>query len=430
MDLPDVEQEHFIPFRAADLLDLCLRSKDLVDKDKRRFEKICVLMSRYFHLQFQEKLDTLKDCYAPFNPDSDTLPVGEATGSELKDKQLQLVETLTDVVQSANFKPVSQEDLNRAMLEQSLFNIRLNVDFDDFEQILFYRRGESRRTAEARKWYSWKKFNIEFTNYERVLVYVKFKNADYFRKRDPKDLFFKPGTTMLKLFRNIPKADLEMLFPNTEVAMRVQDKIMIGVPAAVSGVVVLVTKLGSTVLLLGALFAFWLGLREEPVLIDQTALVALGIGLASVGAYVWKQFNTFRNRKIKFMKVLADNLYFKNLDNNAGVFHRLIDAAEEAERKEAMLAYFFLVTAEDALSKQELDEKIEHWLRGFGSTQCDFEVEDALAKLKYFGLVDEISSGSASSEGSDSQPRLKAIDLDTALGSMLEACRDRVVDIK
>lgn len=429
MELPEVEQEHFIPFRAGDLLDLCLRSKDLADKDKRRFEKICVLMSRYFHLQFQKKLDTLKDCYAPFNPDSDTLPVAESTSSELKDKQVQLVETLTDVVQSANFKPVSQEDLNRAMLEQSLFNIRLNVDFNDFEQILFYRRGESRRTAEARKWYSWKKFKIEFTNYERVLVYVKFKNKDYFRNRDTKDLFFKPGTTMLKLFRNIPKADLEMLFPNTEVAMRVQDKIMIGVPAAVSGVVVLVTKLGSTVLLLGALFAFWLGWRDEPVFIDQTALVALGVGLASVGAYVWKQFNTFRNRKIKFMKVLADNLYFKNLDNNAGVFHRLIDAAEEAERKEAMLAYFFLVTAEDALTKQELDEKIEHWLRGFGSTQCDFEVDDALAKLKHFGLVEEVAADNVAAEQSEPALLLNTIDLDAALASMLDACQQAVVEI-
>ncbi len=429
MELPDVEQEHFIPFRADDLLEMCLRSKDLADKDKRRFEKICVLMSRYFHLQFQRKLDTLKDCYAPFNPDSDTLPVTHSTTSELKDKQSLLVETLTDVVQSANFKPVSQEDLNRALLEQSLFNIRLNVDFDDFEQILFYRRGESRRTAQARKWYSWKKFDIEFTNYERVLVYVKFKNEDYFRKRDPKDLFFKPGTTMLKLFRNIPKADLEMLFPNTEVAMRVQDKIMIGVPAAVSGVVVLVTKLGSTVLLLGALFAFWLGWRDEPVFIDQTALVALGIGLASVGAYIWKQFNAFRNRKIKFMKVLADNLYFKNLDNNAGVFHRLIDAAEEAERKESMLAYFFLVTSEHALSKQELDIKIEQWLRGFGSKQCDFEIDDALEKLKEFGLTQELAADNDPADDSESGVLLKAVDLDIALESMLELCREKVVEM-
>ena len=36
------------------------------------------------------------------------------------------------------------------------------------------------------------------------------------------------------------------------------------------------------------------------------------------------------------MKALSDNLYFKNLDNNAGVFHTLIDAAEEEDIKEAL----------------------------------------------------------------------------------------------
>lgn len=43
------------------------------------------------------------------------------------------------------------------------------------------------------------------------------------------------------------------------------------------------------------------------------------------------------------MKALADNLYFKNLNNNDVVFHRLIDSAEE-ECKEAILAYYLLVT--------------------------------------------------------------------------------------
>lgn len=421
MTLPEVEQEHFIPFRTSDLLDLCLKSKDMPETSKHRFEKICVMLGRYYHLHFHHQLNTMKDCYSPFNPDRDTLPVRELSDRQLKEKQVELVDVLTEVVLAANYKAVRQADLDKALEEESLFNIRLKVDFNDFEQILFYRRGESRRTAKARKWYSWKESDIEFTNYDRVLVYVKFKNEDYFRGRDPEELFFKPGTTMIKLFRNIPKADLEMLFPNTEVAMRVQDKIMIGVPAAVSGATVLVTKLGSTLLLLGALFSFWLGFREEPVFIDQTALVALGLGMVSVGAYMWKQFSAFRHRKIKFMKVLADNLYFKNLDNNAGVFHRLIDAAEEAETKEAMLAYFFLVTSKEPLSRQQLDEKIEQWLRSYGSQQCDFEIDDALDKLKVFGLIDDIPE-----PAKDTEPLLHAVDLGTALESIREHCLELV----
>ena len=42
-----------------------------------------------------------------------------------------------------------------------------------------------------------------------------------------------------------------MLFPNTEVRMKTVDKLMIGVPAA-SGIALLVTKLGPTLLLVGS----------------------------------------------------------------------------------------------------------------------------------------------------------------------------------
>ena len=418
MEKIKVECEHFIPFRVSDLLQLCLDADEMPSQHKRRFEKICVLLTRYYHLTFHRKLSALKDSYAPFNPDSDTLPIEQFSESALRDKQSQLRDVLVDVVIAANFKPVRQEDLDKALEEESLFNIRLNVDFDDFDQILFYRRGESIGNGEVRKWYSWKTTPIQFTNYERVLIYVKFKEQAYFDARGKTELFFKPGTTMLKLFRNIPKADLEMLFPNTEVAMRVQDKIMIGVPAAVSGAMVLVTKLGSTILLLSAMFAFWLGWRDEPVFIDQAALIALGVGMASLGAYLWKQFSAFRNRKIRFMKVLADNLYFKNLDNNAGVFHRLVDAAEEAESKEAMLAYFFLVTVDEAMTEKQLDERIEQWLSSYGGTKVDFEVDDAVNKLVDLGLVVRKEQG-------DKQ-LLEAVDLDDALDGIRAACHAAV----
>ena len=42
-------------------------------------------------------------------------------------------------------------------------------------------------------------------------------------------------------------------------------------------------------MLAGALIAFWLGLRSEPVVVDQTALVALAVGLGTwqVGMVDW-----------------------------------------------------------------------------------------------------------------------------------------------
>jgi len=198
---------------------------------------------------------------------------------------------------------------------------------------------------------------------------------------------------LLRLFRNVPRADLEMLFPNTRVRMRLIDKLLIGVPALVSGGIVLTTKLGASMVLLGSLFGYWLGLHSQPTELNQARVMVLAAGAAALGGYLWKQFSNFKNRKIRFMQALTQNLYFKNLDNNAGVFHRLANDAEEEESKEALLAYYFLLISPRALAKDELDRQIEDWFRQVWNCELDFEIDDALQKLHSLGLVEE-SAGS------------------------------------
>ena len=198
---------------------------------------------------------------------------------------------------------------------------------------------------------------------------------------------FEPGSTIVKLFQNVPKADLEMLFPNSEVRMRPIDKAFIGASAVVGGAVVLVTKLGASILLLAALLGFWIGWREEAVEMTQQHFISFALGLGVFAGFIFKEWSKFKNRKIKFMKALSDNLYFKNLDNNAGVFHTLIDAAEEEDFKEAILAYSFLLKSQTGLTSQALDEAIELWFKDKYQCELDFEITDALNKLERMQLV-------------------------------------------
>ena len=102
---------------------------------------------------------------------------------------------------------------------------------------------------------------------------------------------------------------------------------------------------------------------------------------------MWKQVSNFRNRKLRFIQALTRNLYFKNLDNNAGVFLRLINDAEEEEAKEAILAYCFLTISAKAMTSAELDSEIESWFVERWQTSIDFEVDDALQKLIRLQLV-------------------------------------------
>jgi hypothetical protein len=111
--------------------------------------------------------------------------------------------------------------------------------------------------------------------------------------------------------------------------MKTIDKLIIGVPAAVSGIVMVVTKLGATLILVGSVVAFWLGLSQEEITLNQKHLIAMGAGLA----------------------------------------------------------YFFLHTEKRPLPEKELDDIIEKRFETSYNSKVDFEIADALNKLERLELV-------------------------------------------
>ena len=385
----------FIPFRRADLVDMLSAENRLARSERDDFPAFARLLGATFHYEFRDRLEALKDAYAPFAHDPDTRTVRAWSDSEKEVALDRLVADLSSLLEDANFRAISDEDLRRAFEDESLLRLRVQVDFDGFEHLLFFRRGETQREEELKKWFGLRKRTVTFTNYEKVLMLVTFKGDEHFAQRgqDPEELPFRPGSTIIKLFQDVPRADLEMLFPNAEVRMRPVDKLLIGVPAVVSGIIVLATKLLGTLALLFVLLGFWLGLGEERVELDQATLLTLAAGLGALAGYLSRQFNKFKNRKLEFMNTLAHSLYFRNLDNDAGVFHHLLDSAEEEEVKEALLGWYFLRTAEGSLSVRELDDAVEEWFAQRWDCRLDFEVNDGLAKLRRLGLVAEAPDG-------------------------------------
>ena len=378
----------FIPFRRQDIVEMCLTDGRLAEQDAE-FRQLAAMLAQIFHFEFHQLVENLKNAYAGIDPDADTRKpeVADADGGR------PFVELLDELLVKANYERVDEDELNRALSESSLFRIRLHVDFADFAEVSLFARGQSLRSETLSSWFGLRRQAVDFVNYDRVVVYLRFRD-DY----EPGARRFshcRAGATLLKLFRNVPRADLEMLFPNTQVRMRLLDKLMIGVPALVSGVIVLTTKLGASLVLLGSLFGYWLGLHSQPTELNQARVMVLLAGAAALGGYLWKQFSNFKNRKIRFMQALTQNLYFKNLDNNAGVFHRLADDAEEEECKEALLAYYFLLLSPSPLAKGELDRQVECWLQRRWNCAVDFEIADALQKLRDLGLVEDLDGALA-----------------------------------
>src|SRR5919112_527613 len=244
---PAVTGERFIPFRKTSIVAMC--ADEVPVEERRSFEAFTELLASLLHHEFRSRLEALKETYYPFNPDVDTRTVVELGPTERRAAQQRLVDELTVLAEDANFERISRDDLDRAFVEESLVKVRLEADFDDFEQVVFYRRGVRTREEQVKRWFGLRRKNVTFTNYGKVLVYVKFKDAAHFealgkkKKKKADDLPFAPGSMIIKLFQDVPRADLEMLFPNARVRMRTIDKLLIGVPAVVSGIIMVVTKL-------------------------------------------------------------------------------------------------------------------------------------------------------------------------------------------
>ena len=376
--------EHFIPLTRADAQRMAL---DLCEPAARAgLADVGLLLSSLLHVEFHERLERLKELYAPLDPDADTRRPASLPAPSAAESAHSLKETLADVLRRANYVELPRSELDQALELDSPFQLRVHVELDDFAELLVFTRGRRRERVQTRRWWQRKRRTHDMDVFERVVVLARVKEAQHLPEERREGLLVGPGRTLVKLFRNVPAADLEMVLPNVQVRMRARDRALLGVPAVVGGVILLVTKLSASLLLTGALIGFWLGLRHEAVELGAKELLGLGLALVALAAFLLRQMSAFKNRKIAFMKALADNLYFRSLDHGAGVFHRVIDEAEEQDGKEAFLAYVALLQRPGA-TEAELDAHVEAWLAEWCGQRIDFEADDALAKLERFELL-------------------------------------------
>ena len=82
----------------------------------------------------------------------------------------------------------------------------------------------------------------------------------------------------------------------------------------------------------------------------EQALAALS-GLFALGAFLLRQWGNFHRQSLIHQKQLTDNIYYRNINNNSGIFTYLIGEAEEQECKEALLAYYCLIMANRSRSR-------------------------------------------------------------------------------
>lgn len=365
------DRECFLRIRLRALLELL--GKELANSERETLGRLCRLVQAVFHYEYHDRLEALKDAYAAFDPDVDKSARPVLAADDRGPALDALFANSVQLLERTNYKRLNHQEIQDAVRQgASDWGLNMAVDFDAFDRLEVFACGDTVGKRYRRRMLNlWRLEEVEVPIYQRLVLILKLKARERVGPGvDTENVF-------LKLFKDIPKVDLEMLLPGTQMHMPFLQRLKLG---------------GSLMSSVG--FVLWKIATEMEHLVSavlqRQPLVFWGPISLTVG-YGYKQYQGFQTTKQSYSLMLTQSLYYQNLDNNAGVFTRLLDVAEEQECREALLAYFFLWrhAGSAGCTAAELDNAIEEFLQHKANVRVDFEIDDALAKLERLGLVEK-----------------------------------------
>lgn len=389
-------EERFIPVTRHDLLDRLARP-EVWGKEVEEIRTLFRVLVHWRRLEYSERQRQLVKDYHPFNPDADMK--GEPLSPDkLGDRQHEFLRHVRHLLERGNYVEIPNEAIPRLLAEQNPYGIELKVDLSEFEELVIYYRGQTTTVVKPSRMDAWvrRKKPVTLPIYQRLFVLLKLKpietrireiaKEESVDEKKAQKILRKlrrslPNTVTgdliyLKLFKFIPRSDLEMLFPNTRVVLKKFDKVRLGITAGggtTAGVVGTVTKL--------------------------TAATAIGpvgwaLALAGLAGVVFRQVMSVFNARTQYMIELARKLYFHSIANNRSVLAMLTEGGEEEDVKEEALLYTFLVNQPVHESDlQHIKDGIEHFLSDAYGIKITFDVNDALDRLIRDGIVTKDASG-------------------------------------
>lgn len=378
----DIDKEPFIPISRQALIEHLSHSAN--PELGEEYLTFLQHLSAWRHQYYRTKLQRFKELYLPFSPDRDTLRVLEYSQDELHNMQNEFIDALSALLIQANYSRITEQDIEAIFAAKSAYGLELKVDLSEFEQVLLFSRGsavEQHQRRTLRSLYL-RKETYDIPIFQRLFLLLKLKPkttriteimAQQAVDKNKAQKLLKKYRDMLpdrisddfiylKTFKQIPQIDLEMLFPNTQVKLKLFDKVKLGVTAGggtVGSVVGAVTKFAAA----------------------ANPLAAGGVLLGLIGV-IFRQVKKFFTQRNKYMMVLAQKLYFHNLANNRGVLTLMTDRAEEEEIKESFLLYHFLANENDPVTPEQVKSTIETFIENQFGSRIDFDIEHPMQALR------------------------------------------------
>jgi hypothetical protein len=372
------DREHFIPLRPTQLV-ANLKTRAPQHLDWELFEANSQKIFETIRTAYHKHRAYVTELYSEFDPDRDLDEKiwdspGDATNrnpSFNKQACRDFFQHLGESLQHANYRRLSPREIRAASKLVSQWGVHLKIRFSSFRRLEVYGRGDILTERIVRSWrWLFRKRSIQVPIYQRLVVVFRTKELQHFT--DP----YNPDRVHIRLFKNVPKADIEMMFPGAQVRLTWLDTGKIGIPT-LWGIIMMASKLAKS---------FWIVALLSAFKLVSWALFLFAFLIAFV-FYGIKSILSYGTTKRKYQLNVARSLYFQNLDTNLGALLRIEEEGEIQEICEALLAYFVLMSRGRPLEKEEVDRVAEDILHEVAGFRIDFDVEDALRDLAATGLI-------------------------------------------
>lgn len=414
--------EPYIPLKTDMLVDYLVHRSELSESLRAEFRQRCGVIDRLHHERTGAYHRQFTSLYASVDPDSDCKPLLSNSGGDsndalqdpppvaTEDKKLsthsatsesfqqnfatgetgscdsalaesgaekaasseqgktetiepmeQVIELLGQIMDDAGYKKVGHADIEKCVGVASQWGVPLHVNLDLLEQLVVYARGDimgTRFQRRLRKMYRMEAFEIPV--YQRMVVAFRLKSELQ------GDEALSTDKMHLRMFKNIPKEDVDTLLPGARVRISGLDHVKIIVPS-LGGFLMSLRKIAQYAILFAVIALHW-------------SLILVGL---LIGYLIKSTLGYFEAKKKRELK-LTRNLYFQKLDTNAGVGHRIIQQAHRQRTCELVVACYALQTADEPLSPRRLRRRCERILREAVGVEIDFQVERVLASLRQF----------------------------------------------
>jgi hypothetical protein len=366
-------KQKYIPMSLSRIKQSLFENWEFGKKESGSLIDLCTMLEAIYHHNSYSLTSKLKSLYEDMNPD--TSGYNDTSG------KLEFIDALEQSLLDGNWEKITADEIQNALHGEDILPISLDVRFDEFDTMELYKLGEKRVSDIRTTMFGLRSEEVDIDTFNQVLQIVQYKDKSWFFSEKKRKKYY-PGDEdvegiHLRLFRSVPKLDLETIFPNTTPLMRNLDKLKIAAP------------------LIGGLVA--LGIKYTPILFGNEAgdsgTAVLGGLLTAVGSYVLKTYISYQKTREKFQTQVSKDMYFKGQANNSAVINMIVDIGEEQEIKEALIAYFFILLDDNKYNQATLDKKVENWILQKFSVDIDFEVDDALEKLSSMNLLIEDRDG-------------------------------------